>query len=123
MSIHKDSAELMISQIEGLRHEQLSQDERDRIELWQKGRALEQQVSTYGWECVLEMLQSYVVEANKVLVAISPANKDEVAAQHAVVYALSSLYNNFSQDVQRAIEFEAPECVLEFVRLQGPAAN
>lgn len=123
MSIQQDSTELIITQLEASRQAPLSQDEKDAISLWQKGRALEQVTRIYGWECVLEMLQSYVVEANRDLVATSPDKKDEVAAKHAIVFALSKLYDNFIQDVQNAISAEAPECVIELVQSQSPALN
>lgn len=114
---------MIISQLETSRQATLSQDEKDAISLWQKGRALEQVTRVYGWECVLEMLQSYVVDANKELVNISPAEKDKVTAQHAIVFALSEFYNNFIQDVQNAISAEAPECVIELIQSQSPALN
>ena len=123
MSIHKDSAEMIIAQIEGATNKALTQDEKDGIYVWQKGKALEQITSNYGWEVVLEMLRDYVATANEELVKLSPAKNKKVTAQHAIVHALGKLYENFVQDVQSAISAEVPECLVELIQSQSPALN
>ena len=95
-------------QFDTLRFEQvigrrLEDEERDRITLWEKGKALQQMVSMPGWQVLLEMLQSYPVNALKELAAIDPRERDEVLAQQSVAYAGNRIYLNFQEDVANAV--------------------
>lgn len=109
----KDSTHRMIAVIETAKQEALSQDEIDEIELWEKGRALAQLTSQYGWEVALEMLKSYVTDQIENLMNTDPGNRDEVQACHAVAFAANRVYNTFIQDVQNAVRAssETPECI------------
>lgn len=92
----------------------LEDEERDRITLWEKGRHLQQMVSLPGWQVVLEMLQSYPVEALKEIVKIDPSLREEVISQHAIAFAGSRMFTLFQEDVAKAVE--AAKHPPEFVR-------
>ena len=118
MGTTRDSAELVISQVEQLRGTPLSAEERDEVYLWQKGRALAQLKTFYGWDVVCEMLQEYVSDAARALMKTDPADEKQVKAWHATAYAANNILTNFTTDVDTAIEAAkiTPECVKNEIR-------
>ena len=106
----RDTSEAIARLIETARGSGLTPEEKGEIDLWQKGKALQQLSGFYGWDVLLEMLQSYPAHAVKQLLAVSPGDNERIIAAHAVAYALSDFYDKFIQDVQSAIDgAKAPE--------------
>lgn len=119
------TADQIISQIEKLRQGELNQDEQDSIWLWTKGRMLAQIVGYPGWECVLEILQSYVTDATRNLLTTDPGKRDDVIASQAVAYAANRIHNNFITDVKNMVELasKTPEVVKDGFRSNVPVES
>lgn len=112
----RDTADAISRLIETTRGAGLNDEERGQIELWQKGKALQQLTSVYGWEVLLEMMQSYPQDAIRQLLIVPPGDNDRVIAAHAVAYALNDFYTKFIEDVNNAIENgKAPDFVKQNV--------
>jgi hypothetical protein len=110
----------IIERLEFIQNKVLEQSEKDKIEHWEKCRKLATTVHTEGWPVAVELLQSYVIHAVERLATIDPAEKENVAAQHSVMYVASQLLNIFNQDVQRMVHTsrETPEPVKEVLQSQ-----
>ncbi len=113
--------EMMIERLESVRGP-LTEDEKDELILWDKGRALLQITSLNGYEVVLEILQSYAEKAIQQLIATDPANRDEVLANQSVAFASNKMFRNFVEDVNNAITASAktPEFLKQQVRSAAP---
>src|SRR5258708_39213572 len=113
--------EMMIERLESVRGP-LTEDEKDELILWDKGRALLQITSLNGYEVVLEILQSYAEKAIQQLIATDPANRDEVLANQSVAFASNKMFRNFAEDVNNAITASAktPEFLKQQVRSAAP---
>lgn len=111
-----------IRKLEALRGKALDPEELQEIELFEKGRALQQIAYTQGWEVVKEMLEGYVRGAIEELASLSPAKKEEILAQHAVTFAITELYKNLMRDIDHAIETSKrpPTVVTEQLRKARP---
>lgn len=111
-----------IRKLEALRGKALDPEELQEIELFEKGRALQQIAYTQGWEVVKEMLEGYVRGAIEELASLSPAKKEEILAQHAVTFAITELYKRLMQDIDHAIETSKrpPNVVTEQLRKARP---
>ncbi len=109
----KDTTSRIVAVMETSRQAPLSEEELNQIELWEKGRALAQLTSMYGFEVMKEMLQSYVTDQVEQLLETDPGDKDEVIAIHAVAFAANRVYNKFIQDIDNAVRAssETPECI------------
>jgi hypothetical protein len=99
----KNPAEQIIAAME-LSGEPISEEEKNEIELYQKGRALGHMVQFEGWEVITQMLRSYAEGATRQLVTKIPPGSPEVVAAHAAAHAANEVVNNFFYDVDRAIE-------------------
>lgn len=119
----KDSRNDVISMLENLRGTELDPEEQAEIDEWNKGRQLSQIIVMPGWQVVLEMLASYAADANRRLTTTDPKDKDDVLAQHAVVFAATRIFNNFVEDVQSAVlkSRKMPETVRDGLRKVSPA--
>jgi hypothetical protein len=106
---------LDIASLERVLERPIDTEEEYCIEQWEKGKALQEIQSFFGWEVVLEMLQSYVLKALKDLAETDPSQEQDVRAQQAVAFAANRLYKNFRADVERAINAakSPPQVVLE----------
>ena len=100
----------------------LTEEERAAVELWEKGRALKNVVGVYGWDVILEMLRSYPETSIERLKRIDPSQRDEVLAEHAVMYAANRIYVAFIEDAQNAIEAadHPPDVVKKGMRAMKP---
>jgi len=117
------SVQIDTAKIERILDRPLTEEEAYETELFNKGRLLQHLVAQPGWPVVLEMLQKYVKGALEELANISPADEAKVKAQHAVVFALSALYNRFIQDVDIAIDASRrpPETITQALKKPTPA--
>lgn len=111
-------AEKLSQQIEAAFEGNITDEQRDEIDLWQKGRALQQITTFYGWEVMKEMLEDYAIDAERKLASIDPASQKEVLSQHAVAFASRRLINIFVEDVRRAVEMSrrTPDVVKQAAR-------
>lgn len=100
----------------------LTDEERQQVLLWEKGRALKSIVGLFGWDVILEMLRSYPESSMEKLKRIDPAQKDEVLAEHAVMYAANRIYVAFVEDAQNAVEAaeHPPDVVKKGIRALHP---
>ena|SRR5260221_172336 len=115
------SRDMMIERLESFRGEPLTQDEKDELILWDKGRSLNQIVSLNGYEVILEMLQSYAEKAIQELLNADPASKEDVLANHSIAFVSHKIFRNFVTDVNNAVE--ASKKTPEFLKksLRNPA--
>ena len=115
-------SDMMFDRLEKMRGVELSSEEKHEINLWNKGRALNQIIVTEGWQVVLEILASYAGDATEKLVSTDPAETKEVLANHAIAFAAGRIYSNFVGDVNSAVEASriTPDCVKQGLRA-GPA--
>jgi hypothetical protein len=106
---------LDVASLERVLGRPVNSEEEYRIEQWEKGKALQEIQNFFGWEVVLEILQSYVLKALKDLAETDPSQEQDVRAQQAVAFAANRLYKNFRADVDRAIKAakSPPRVVLE----------
>jgi hypothetical protein len=100
----------------------LTDEERAEVILWEKGKALSSIVGGYGWDVVLEVLKDYEESSVFKLKQIDPSQKEEVLAEHAVMYAAARIYNSFVTDVQNAVDAaqHAPASVKRGIRMLQP---
>jgi hypothetical protein len=97
------SADNLTAEIEDTLGDQLNEDDRAELDLWEKGRELQSIVNTRGFDILLETLQAYVDKANVSLISMAPGDPDVVAA-HAAVSAANQLVSYFKQDINAAVE-------------------
>lgn len=117
----QETIDSLVEKLETVNKKQLSDEERDDVERWRKGRALAFVVNTDGWDVIREMLQSYATREFDRLLSIDPGNKDEVMAAHAVAFAANRIYSCFIQDVQTCIETtRAPQIIRESISKISP---
>lgn len=123
MPDNRDSVQKLIQTLETIQGRELEPEDLGDIQEWNKGRALAQIVATPGWTVILEILASYPADAMRKLSSIDPKEKDEVAAQHAVFYCSSRIYNNFVEDVANAVEKarSTPRVVKQGLKAVSPA--
>lgn len=109
--VNKDSAEQMIDLFKN-RGFQVTEQDQFEIELFHKGRALQQIVGFYGWDVLREMIQSYSTQALSDLVNMPPGD-ERVLCAHAAASALHEAYSKLVQDIQAAIDAAAqtPEII------------
>lgn len=104
----------LIERLSVLNQRELTEEECEQVELWQKGKVLAQLVSfTDGWQIIREMLQSYAQKATAVLLDTPVGNAEGVKAAHATAFCANEIYTNFVRDVERAIQMarETPDIV------------
>lgn len=113
---------LDVGKLEQLLERQITDEESAEIELWEKGRLLAQLVGTPAWDVVLEMLASYTANSLRDLAKTSPADDQHVKAMHSIAYSAQSIYNNFIEDVQAAIEAakKPPKVISDQIKAVGP---
>jgi hypothetical protein len=111
-------SEVAYNRIEKMRGEELTPEEKYEIDQYFRGRALSQITVTEGYQEILSMLQSYVVDAVEKLVAVDPAETTEVLAFHAVAYAASKIHSKFQQDVNAAVDASrtTPSAIKQFAK-------
>ncbi len=112
----------IVDQLQTLTGKPIEPEDQADIELWQKGRDLSHTVNTQGWPVVLEMLQSYVTQNVNLLMNTDPAQKEEVLANHAIMYAAGRIFRLFQEDVANAIAAsrKTPEIVKQGLRRTIP---
>lgn len=81
----------------------VSEEEAAEIQLWQKGKALAQQVQSFGWNVVEEMIHDYVQNATEQLLNLAPGDPTVLQA-HAAASALADFERKLRQDVATAVE-------------------
>ena len=97
------SADNLTAEIEETLGDQLNEDDRAELDLWEKGRDLQSIVNTRGFDILLETLQTYVDNANANLISLAPGDPNVITA-HAAVSAANQLVSYFKQDINAAIE-------------------
>lgn len=115
-AINADSAAMMMDRLEEYIGRELTQDERNEIEVWQKGKALAPLTGFYGWEVVMEMLRSYAEDAIQRLIVTDPGDTTNIVGFHAAAYAANKIYHNFATDVKNAIDKKTPEIMRGYVK-------
>lgn len=103
MAKKKVNVDDIISSLRTLGSE-LTDEDRDEISLWHKGKALAHVVNTDGWDVVLEILQGYVTNAVDQVAKVKPGDTDRILAAHSILYATSEIHRIFVEDVQAAID-------------------
>ncbi|SRR6266436_3124843 len=103
---------------------ELNEEQQGDIELWQKGRALQSISGHHGWPVVLEMLQSYAVNATHRCMNTDPMS-DEARIEHAIAFAANRIYTAFINDVNAAIEAsnQTPEVLKQGIRSAMPVES
>lgn len=103
---------------------QLDDEQQAEIELWQKGRDLQSISGHHGWSTVLEMLQSYAIDATRRCVNTDPLT-DEARVEHAIAFAANRIYTNFINDVDAAIQAsqQTPEVLKQGIRSAMPVES
>jgi hypothetical protein len=112
------SSEDFISRIESIRQAPLDSNEVLEIQMWQDGKALSQLVAFPGWEVIISMLQGYAEAEVQRCMKTDPKNKEEVAASHAVAFALNGVFLRFLEDVNNRIEASktTPDVIKQQIR-------
>lgn len=100
----QETIDSLVEKLEIVNDKPLSEEDRDEVERWRKGRDLAFVVNSQGWDVIREMLQSYVTKEVDRLLSVDPGKGDEVLAAHAVAYSANRIYTIFMQDVQSCIE-------------------
>ena len=97
------SADNLAAEIEETLGDQLNEDDRAELDLWENGRELQSIVNTRGFELLLGMLQAYEDGANLQLKLLPPGDPSVITA-HAAVSALFDLNVKLKQDINAALE-------------------
>lgn len=120
--ITRDAAQMMLDRIESISGRELSPEEREDIEAWQRGTALSQLTSFYGWEVAMDMLRSYAEDQLQKLVNTDPADRDNVIGYHAAAFAANKIFFCFLEDVKNYIarSQNVPAAVRSLSRTSAP---
>ena len=99
----------------------LTDQERYDVELWERGKALANIVNSFGWDVILDTLKGYEDSAVERLKRIDPAKRDDVLAEHAVMYAAARIYADFVNSVDEAIQAsqKAPPALKKGIKKLG----
>lgn len=117
----RETIDSLVEKLEIANGKQLTEEERDEVDRWTKGRALAFVVNSPGWDVIREMLQSYVAKEVDRLVSIDPGHRDEVMAAQAVAFAANRIYTIFIEDVQTCINStHTPPIVREGISKLSP---
>lgn len=116
--IHPQKKRFDVVNLERILDRELNAEEQNAVSLWEKGRALAQMRAMYGWDVIVEMLQSYPLKAMDELMRMSPSEGPLVNAQQAVAYGAHKVFMNFQADVDAAIEASRrpPDVITEQLR-------
>ena len=117
---HPSKKRFDVLRLEQLLDRELRPEEQNQVALWEKGRALAQMKSMFGWDVILEVLQSYPLQAMDDLMRMDPAStpRDERDAQQILAFAANRIFQNFQADVASAIDAsrKPPDVITEQLR-------
>jgi hypothetical protein len=116
--MHPQKKRFDVVNLERILDRELSAEEQNQVSLWEKGRALAQMRAMYGWDVIIEMLQSYPLKAMDELMRMNPSEGPLVNAQQAVAFGAHKVFMNFQADVDAAIEAsrQPPDVITEQLR-------
>jgi hypothetical protein len=78
--------------------------DREEIQQFHNGRALQQLVIMPGWEVLMDTFNQKKQDAIEELLSINPGDKELVLAAHAVAYAVHKTLDNLTREVVYSIE-------------------
>lgn len=102
--------EAVVSNIEKIAGRTLAEEEIAELSLWQKGLALQEITSLYGWAVIKEMFESYIQEENERFNQLADKDPEKVSErelkdQQAVVFTVRRMFTAFMEDARSAVEF------------------
>ena len=110
----------LVGGLEQITGKPMDEEERSAVELWEKGKALQQLYGTFLWDIIIDTLRQFGEDAVENLMKIDPKNKEDVLAEHAVAYAANRIYvefvNAITSEVQAA---EHPPKILKTGAMQA----
>jgi len=107
-------------QIERLNDTPLSDEQRYELELWNRGRALQQIHGGFGWDVIEEIHQEIMQYEIEKLMNTHPEQVDAVRAQHAIAFAKVDFVREFKAKVQEALNQGLPETMKQQIRTPAP---
>lgn len=110
--------EMLLQRIESNLNRPLEDFEVSEITLWHRGKSLAQIVGTEGWTIALDTLKSYPDSSVEKLMNIDPKYKEDAVAEHAVAFAASRIYKDFTRAISDAVNAASttPDVVLQALR-------
>jgi len=91
------------AKLEELAGQELDEEQKLEIALWQRGRNL-LAIPPHARDEILAMLDEYVLKDADDLLATEPKDKDEVLARHAIAHAASRVVTRFRNDWNTAVD-------------------
>jgi|SRR5581483_7554655 len=117
------SADMMVTRLESLLQRELTEEEIAEIDLWQKGRALQQLIGLPGWEVLVATSKEYAQAEIRTLLNTQPGDTEKVMVNHAVAYGCDHMFEQFWRDIMTAVDASrrTPEVVKEAYRRRSEA--
>jgi hypothetical protein len=122
MVVMEDREDIIISRLEAVLNRPLTEEDKEELKLWDRGRVLGQIVHTDAWAILLDTIKVKVDRAVATLLDLPPGHPD-VPTAHAAASALTQFSIQIQQDVNDAIaaSMEQPQVLREAGKVHTPA--